>query len=111
MKAFIAGFFIIMTLTATAQPKDSCQYSISLKYPKKAIENNISGEVIVEIDQDENGILSNPVVIKRIGYGCDEEALRIVNMKINGINKCQIRYRPQAKGKVRVNVNFTTPLE
>jgi hypothetical protein len=111
MKEWIAGFFTIMALTATAQYKDSCSYVVTLKYPEKAIENNISGEVIVELDQDKNGILSNPVVIKGIGYGCDEEALRVVKMKISGINKCEIRYRPPVKGKTKMVVNFLPTLE
>jgi hypothetical protein len=54
------------------------------------VENSISGVVIVEMDRDEHCMLSNPRVVKGIGYGCDEEALRMVKEFIVGLNKCNI---------------------
>jgi TonB family protein len=49
-----------------------------LIYPKKAIENKIEGKVyvIVVIDSTGNQLCSR--VIKSLGYGCDEEALRLI---------------------------------
>ncbi|MDJ1468858.1 energy transducer TonB [Xanthocytophaga flava] len=56
---------------------DKALYS-KLLYPAKAKENNISGFVTIELTIDKNGMPKNPVVVKSLGYGCDEEALRII---------------------------------
>ena len=77
MKFILLHIIIFIGVSAIAQKKDSssgCSYTVKLKYPVLAIENNISGVVIVEMDRDENCMLANPRVIKGIGYGCDEEA-------------------------------------
>ena len=60
----------------------------TLRYPKKAEENKISGQVLIEIDKDEYGIFSNPVIKKSLGFGCDEEALRIAKLQIEFHNDC-----------------------
>ncbi|MDJ1492031.1 energy transducer TonB [Cytophagaceae bacterium DM2B3-1] len=56
---------------------DKALYS-KLLYPAKAKENNISGFVTIELTIDKNGIPKNPIVVKSLGYGCDEEALRVI---------------------------------
>ncbi|WP_286755445.1 energy transducer TonB [Roseivirga sp. UBA838] len=50
----------------------------NLKYPKKAKRNNIEGAVFLSFIVDKNGEVSNVEVLKGIGYGCDEEAIRVV---------------------------------
>jgi protein TonB len=50
-----------------------------LRYPTLARENNIEGKVVVEFIVNEDGSVSNAVVKKGIGGGCNEEALRVVN--------------------------------
>ncbi len=52
--------------------------SKSLKYPSLAFENGISGRVIVSFVIEKNGDLSNIKVLKGIGGGCDEEAIRVL---------------------------------
>ncbi len=62
----------------------------NIKYPAEAKEHNITGKVFVRFDVNENGKISNPRVasaknidgemIKKLGYGCDEEALRLTNI-------------------------------
>ncbi len=43
-------------------------------YPLAAEKNNITGKVVVELTIDKNGSPKNPLVVKSLGYGCDEEA-------------------------------------
>jgi TonB family protein len=50
----------------------------NLKYPKAAKENNISGDVILELTINVFGSITNIDVVQTIGYGCDEEAMRLV---------------------------------
>ena len=47
-------------------------------YPKEALKNNIQGRVIVKGTNSSNGDVLKVEVVKGIGYGCDEEAKRVV---------------------------------
>ena len=51
---------------------------INLKKPKKAIENQIVGEVEVEFEINKIGEPSDFKITKSLGYGCDEEAIRLI---------------------------------
>lgn len=48
-----------------------------LNYPKEAAENGIKGRVFVSFVVEKDGSLSNIKVAKSLGFGCDEEAIRI----------------------------------
>jgi periplasmic protein TonB len=52
--------------------------SRSLRYPMLARENEISGRVFVSFIIEKDGSLSNIKVLRRIGGGCDEEAIRVL---------------------------------
>jgi len=52
----------------------------NIVYPMSAKTSGIQGTVYVSFDIDINGGLSNIKIIKGIGGGCDEEALRVVNL-------------------------------
>lgn len=49
-----------------------------LKYPEKAIEHNIEGVVEVEFTVKKDGTLRDFQILRGIGYGCDEEAVRVL---------------------------------
>lgn len=53
--------------------------SKKLKYPELAKENNVQGRVTVQFVVNEDGSISEAKVLKGIGGGCDEEALRVIN--------------------------------
>lgn len=52
----------------------------NIKYPEEAMKNKVEGQVVTEFIIEANGSISNAVVKKGIGSGCDEEAIRVVNM-------------------------------
>ena len=54
-----------------------------LKYPPKAKENTIEGSVYIRITIDANGKVTDAMIKEDIGFGCGEEALRVVNMMPN----------------------------
>ncbi|MEZ4775283.1 MAG: energy transducer TonB [Bacteroidia bacterium] len=54
--------------------------SDKLRYPTLATQNQVEGKVFVRFVIERDGMISNATVIKGIGYGCDEEALRVVNL-------------------------------
>ena len=52
--------------------------SKNLRYPNLARENNIGGRVTVSFVIETNGELTNLKVLRGIGAGCDEEAIRVI---------------------------------
>ncbi len=50
----------------------------NLKYPHAAVQNGISGKVYIKFIVDENGNLISPEIVRGLGYGCEEEVLRIL---------------------------------
>jgi TonB family protein len=52
----------------------------NLRYPEEAMQQRIEGIVAVEADIDVFGKVSAAKVKHGIGHGCDEEAIRLVNL-------------------------------
>jgi len=50
----------------------------SLHYPQEALDNQIKGRVIVQFIVRTDGSLDEFSVLHRLGYGCDEEVIRLV---------------------------------
>lgn len=75
----------------------------NIKYPAIARENGIEGKVIVQFVVDENGNVSQANVIRGIGGGCDQEAMRVVNTMSGKWKPGKQRGRP-------VKVWFTLPI-
>ena len=50
----------------------------NIRYPEEALIKKISGLVIVRFVVGADGAISNPRVVRGLGSGCDEEALRLV---------------------------------
>jgi TonB family protein len=48
------------------------------RYPSSAQENSVEGVVYIRFVVNADGSLSNYKLLKGIGYGCDEEALRLI---------------------------------
>ena len=52
----------------------------NLQYPSRAYKRRINGDVYIRFFIDENGAVSDPQIVRGIGYGCDEEALRLIKL-------------------------------
>ncbi len=52
----------------------------NLRFPKKATDNNIEGTVVVRYTINHKGVVIDAKIISGIGYGCDEEAKRLVKL-------------------------------
>lgn len=50
----------------------------NVEYPQEAIERGIEGRVFVKFIVEPDGSVSNVKIIRGIGYGCDEEAIRVI---------------------------------
>jgi TonB family protein len=74
----------------------------NMKYPEAAKENGIEGKVFVQFVVDANGKLTNVAAVKGIGYGCDEEAVRVIHNSPN--------WKPGSQDGVPVNVMMVLPI-
>lgn len=78
----------------------------NIKYPEAAKTQKVRGRVTLEFDVSETGELSNFKIVKGLGYGCDEEAIRLVkegpqwNSKTEGVTKTPV------KSTVKIRVRF-----
>jgi TonB family protein len=73
----------------------------NLRYPAAAQEAGIEGSVIVEFDIQDNGVVQHPRILKGIGYGCNEEAMRVVGL---------LRYEKVKNRGVRVKMTTKTTI-
>jgi len=75
----------------------------NLKYPQIAIQTEISGTVHVSFIVEPDGSLSNITILKGIGGGCDEEAVRVI--------KKMPKWKPGKQRNIPVRVNFILPIK
>lgn len=79
----------------------------SIQYPQQALDNKIKGRVTVQFIVRRDGSLDEFSVLKGLGYGCDEEVIRLV--------KDGPRWSPTTEdsvpieSEVRVRVKFALP--
>lgn len=73
-----------------------------LRYPPQAASGGISGRVYLRFIVGPDGRISDVVVTKGLGFGCDEEALRVV--------KAMPRWTPGRQSGRAVRTQFTLPL-
>ena len=87
--------------------------SENLRYPEAAIENKIEGSVIVEYDISDDGLVYNPHVLKGLGYGCDEEAMRVIGLlRFEKVKNRGVRVKMTTKTTIHfrlpgVNVSYS----
>ena len=74
----------------------------NMKYPMMARESDIQGRVFVNFVVEPDGSISNVTVMRGIGGGCDEEALRVVQSMPN--------WKPGKQRGSAVRCSFTVPI-
>lgn len=78
----------------------------NLRYPKEAQKEKISGVVRLKYTIDGNGKIIATKVIHSLGYGCDEEAIRVIKL---------LKYHVPKQRKIKVkfhktiNIRFKPP--
>lgn len=72
-----------------------------IRYPQMAVMAGIEGRVIVQFVIDQEGNVKDPVVVRGIGGGCDEEALRAVK---------QAKFIPGRQRGKPVQVRYSLPI-
>ncbi|SOE22666.1 outer membrane transport energization protein TonB [Spirosomataceae bacterium TFI 002] len=74
----------------------------NMKYPAAAQRANISGRVFIKFVVEKDGSIGNIEVLKGIGFGCDEEAMRVI--------KSMPKWNPGRQNGKNVRVYFTMPV-
>ncbi len=74
----------------------------SLQYPSQAARSNISGRVFLSFVVGTDGTLTDVQVMRGIGFGCDEEAMRVV--------KLMPRWKPGKQSGRAVRVRYNLPI-
>ncbi len=74
----------------------------NLVYPEEAKKAGVEGTVYLKAEVDDNGKVLTVGVEKGLGYGCDEEAIRLVKLMKFGAVK-NIGKRVKTKKRLRIN--------
>ena len=74
----------------------------NIQYPQQATENGIQGTVYVSFVVDSKGNVTDVKILRGIGGGCDEEALRVVRM--------MPKWHPGKQNGKNVRVLFNMPI-
>ncbi|WP_374950771.1 TonB family protein [Mucilaginibacter sp.] len=75
----------------------------NIHYPKEAREKNIQGRVIATFVVEPNGALTNVQVLRGIGYGADEETIRVLKMSP--------KWKPGVQNRRKVRVQYSIPVK
>jgi periplasmic protein TonB len=74
----------------------------NIKYPAAAQRANVSGRVFVKFVVEKDGSIGNVEVLKGIGFGCDEEAIRVI--------KSMPKWNPGRQNGKNVRVFYNMPV-
>lgn len=74
----------------------------NVKYPQEAMDKEISGRVLVSFVIEKDGSIGDVKVVKGIGGGCDEEAVRVVN--------AMPKWKPGMDNGKPVRVSYMMPI-
>jgi len=84
----------------------------NLRYPKEALENRVEGAVHVKYRVDGLGKVVEVEVIHGIGYGCDEEAMRVVwLLKYNKAKNRGVRVTASMRTRINFKLPAAAPIE
>lgn len=72
-----------------------------ITYPELARKAGIEGRVVLQFIIDEEGNVTNPIVVRGIGGGCDEEALKAVK---------KVKFTPGKQRGKPVRVRYSLPV-
>jgi len=82
----------------------------NLVYPELALKHKIEGTVKIKYDVSGNGKVLRPKVVSGIGYGCDEEAVRLVKMmKYSRVNNIKVNITIHQEAQVHFKLPKAKP--
>jgi protein TonB len=82
--------------------------SQNIRYPEAAKTEKIEGTVRVRMDIDHQGTVIGTKILAGLGYGCDEEAQRVVKLLVFQLPKLR---KIRATFHKTINIHFRYPQE
>ena len=90
----------------------------NLRYPKEALMHRVEGSVYLKYEVNEKGKVHSISVVNGLGYGCDEEAIRIISLlkysqvknrglKVNTKFKLAIHFKLPPANPIKINYIYT----
>lgn len=81
--------------------------SANMRYPVEAREKGIQGTVVLSfVVEPDNGRISNIRMLKDIGGGCGEEAIRV----LKALDEVGMRWAPAMQGGTPIRIRHSVPL-
>ncbi len=77
-------------------------FSSNLRYPKEALARSISGKAIIYFEVDKEGNVCNIIPFTLLGFGLEEEAIRVI--------EAMPKWIPATQGGKKVRVRRTAPV-
>lgn len=78
----------------------------NIRYPEEARQKEIQGTVVVRFVVEPNGKIGRATVLRDIGGGCGDEALRV----LRALDEAGLSWQPGMKDKKAVRVSQTLPI-
>ena len=75
----------------------------NMRYPEEAKLHKVAGTVVIQFVVTKEGKITKVTLTRGIGYGCDEEALRVIQSMPD--------WKPGKYKNKEVPVNFTLPVK
>jgi len=84
----------------------------NLKYPQQALENHIEGFVHLKYVVDNTGSVIDVKLIKGLGHGCDEEAVRLISLlKYEKVKNRGLRVKTSMRTRIRFSLPKKTSIK
>ncbi len=84
----------------------------NLQYPAEALQHGIEGTVVVRYGIDHKGNVTHAKVLTSVGYGCDEEAIRLAKMlkfDVPPVKGLKVSFHNTLKVHFRLSENTAPP--
>ncbi len=78
-----------------------------IQYPQYALDHDVEGRCVITFVVEKDGKISHAKILKDIGGGCGEEALRVVN----SMNEMPLAWIPGTNDGKPVRVRFNLPVK
>ena len=79
----------------------------NLRYPELALNNKIEGRVTIQFTVETTGSLTDFKVLRSVGYGCDDEVIRLIQQGPSW--SATKRGDEVRQSKVKVRMRFSLP--
>lgn len=96
----------ICALNSLFAQENMCIIQKRIRCPEQALENGIEGTVQVEVVRDKNCLFTGKRILEGLGYGLDEEALKLINDKTE---LCLMRGRRYCSDTLVIPISFIIP--